>query len=144
MPNAKIGDKVRVHYTGKLESDEVFDSSKGRDPLEFTLGEKQVIPGFENGIVGMGVGENKTINIPKNEAYGDYRDDLIFEIDRANLPPDLGAQVGEPVEMRSPNGEIFRAIVKGIFEDKVSIDANSPLAGQNLIFDIELVEIINK
>lgn len=141
MAQAKKGDKVKVHYTGKLEDGTVFDSSQGRDPLAFTLGEGRLIPGFEVGTEGMTVGDKKTITIPPDEAYGQHRDDLTLEVNRSNFPKDLDPKVGQQFEMQQPGGQSVNVTVTQVEGEKVTVDANHPLAGKTLIFDIELVEV---
>jgi len=133
---AKTGDTVRVHYTGKLADGTVFDSSVGSEPYEFTLGQGQTISGFEQAVIGMKVGETKTVTIPVDEAYGPRRDDLIVEIGRDRLSPDINPEVG----MQLTSGQGTVTIIE-VSETTVKIDANHPLAGQDLTFDIELVEI---
>jgi len=132
---AKDGDTVSIHYTGKLEDKTVFDTSENREPLEFTLGDKNLIPGMTNGVRGMKVGESKTITIPQEEAYGPYNDKLVFEVPTKNLPP--GIKSGTP--LKDPQGNMV--IVKEVKEDKTVLDANHILAGKTLIFDIKLVSI---
>ncbi len=132
---AKDGDKVSIHYTGSLEDKTVFDTSENREPLEFTLGDKNLIPGMTNGVRGMKVGESKTITIPQEEAYGPYDDKLVFEVPTKNLPP--GITAGTP--LRDPNGNMV--MVKEVNEDKSILDANHILAGKTLIFDIKVVSI---
>lgn len=138
---AKTGDTVKVHYTGTLEDDTVFDTSVEREPLEFTLGQGQLIPGFEQAVIGMRVGESKTINIPADQAYGPHRDDLIQVIERSQLPEDLDPKVGQQLPMRQPDGRTSIVTITDISETMITIDTNHPLAGQNLTFEIELVEI---
>ena len=133
---AEVSDTVKVHYTGRLADGTVFDTSVGSEPMEFTLGEGRVIPGFEQAITGMQVGESKTVTIPVDEAYGQRRDELIFEVERDRLPVDIEPEVG----MQLPTSQGDVTIIE-VSEATVKIDANHPLAGQELIFDIELVEI---
>jgi peptidylprolyl isomerase len=140
---AKIGDNVKVHYTGRLGNGTVFDSSLGSEPLQFTLGQGEMIQGFEQAITGMSVGEHKTVSIPSAEAYGQYRDDLVVVLDRANLSPDWQPEIGVQYTFTAPDGSLFQATVTEITESTVTIDANHPLAGKDLIFDIELVEIVH-
>lgn len=144
MAKAKEGDQVRVHYTGKLPTGEQFDTSEGRDPLEFTLGAKQVIPGFENGIVGMDEGETKTVEIQKDEAYGDYRDDLVVKFKKEDFPQDITPEVGKQVELSTQDGKRVPTIIKDIQGEEVHLDANHPLAGKDLVFDIELVKVLDE
>lgn len=139
---AKIGDTVRVHYTGTLLDGIVFDSSLDRDPLEFLLGKEQVIKGFENAVIGMVVGEHRTIEIPSNDAYGQYRNELIAQIDRVNFPQDIEPEIGVQLEVASEHGECVIMRIIGVNEKNVTLDANHPLAGQDLVFNIELIEIL--
>jgi peptidylprolyl isomerase len=133
---AKTGDTVRVHYTGKLADGTVFDTSAGSEPLEFTLGEGKVIPGFEQAVTGMKVGEYKKVTIPVDGAYGQRQEDLIFEVGRDKLSPDIKPEVG--MQLQGSQGVV--TIIK-VSETTITLDANHPLAGQDLTFDIELVEI---
>ena len=140
MTTAQQGNKVKVHYTGKLDDGTVFDSSEGGAPLEFTVGQGQVIPGFENGVVGMEVGESRTLNIPVDQAYGPHRADGQFEIDRAELPDSIPLEVGMRLQSNQGGRTVFVTVTE--FDDsKVKMDANHPLAGKDLVFDIQLVEV---
>jgi peptidylprolyl isomerase len=139
---AKQGDTVRVHYKGSLEDGEVFDSSSGRAPLEFTIGEGNIIPGFEEAVVGMQPGDSKTEKIPPERAYGARRDDLEFEVDKARIPPELELQVGQQLKVEGPDGEVSRVTVSQVSDSAVTLDANHPLAGRDLVFEIELLEIL--
>lgn len=141
MPKAKAGDSVKVHYTGKLKDGTVFDSSKGREPLAFQVGAGQMIKGFDAAVDGMEVGDTKTTEIPAAEAYGESRQDLMFDVPKSDLPEDLKPEVGQQLAMTQPNGQQVPVTVAKVEEDKVVIDANHQLAGKDLIFDIELVEI---
>lgn len=141
MTQAKYGDTVKVHYTGKLEDGTVFDSSIDHEPLQFTLGGGQVIPGFEQAVVGMNLNESKTVKIPVDKAYGPHREELVAVIDRSQLPADLNPEVGQPLEGRQADGQIIMAEVIEVSESSVTLDANHPLAGKDLTFDIQLVEI---
>lgn len=141
MAQAKNGDTVKIHYTGKLEDGTVFDSSEGRDPLEFTLGDGKIIPGFEKGTEGMEVGEKKTISIQPEDAYGQYRDDLKAEVKKSEFPEGANPEVGQIYQMQQPNGQAVDLRVIGIEGEQVTLDANHPLAGKTLTFDIELVEV---
>jgi FKBP-type peptidyl-prolyl cis-trans isomerase 2 len=138
---ARNGDTVQVHYTGKLADGTVFDSSVGREPLEFTLGAGQMIPGFEEAVFGMKVGEKKTVTIPVDEAYGPYRDDLVVEISREKLPSDMTPEVGQQLVMRQPDGREIVVTITKVSDETVTVDANHPLAGKELTFEIELVKI---
>jgi peptidylprolyl isomerase len=133
---AQTGDAVKVNYTGRIADGTVFDSSVGGEPYEFTLGQGQVIPGFDQAVIGMKVGESKTVTISFDKAYGPRRDDLIAEVGRDQLPPEIDPQVG--MQLQGSQGVVT---IVGVSETTVTIDANPPLAGQDLTFDIELVEI---
>jgi peptidylprolyl isomerase len=141
MGQAKAGDTVKVHYTGKLDDGSVFDSSVDREPLEFTVGEGQVIPGFEDAVIGMNTGDSKTTHIPAGEAYGLHRPEMVIEVERGMFPAEMDPQVDQQVQLRQSNGQSFVATITDITEDNVTLDANHPLAGKDLTFDIQLVEI---
>jgi len=141
MQVAKKGDQVKVHYTGKLTDGTIFDSSEGRAPLEFEVGAGMMIKGFDAAVDGMALGAKVTAEIPAAEAYGEAREDMIIDVPRANLPEDLNPQVGQQLAMSQPNGQQVPVKVKEVRDDVVVIDANHDLAGKDLIFDIELVEI---
>jgi peptidylprolyl isomerase len=141
MQQAKKGDTVKVHYHGKLTSGETFDTSKGRDPLQFEVGSGTVIKGFDEGVMGMGVGEKKTINIPVDEAYGPHSEDLLIEFPKDRFTG-LELEQGTQLMMSNESGQNFPVIVIEIKEDTVILDANHPLAGEELVFDLELVEIV--
>lgn len=142
MAQAKKGDTVHVHYTGKLENGTVFDTSRERHPLQFTLGNGQVIAGFENAITGMNVGESKTAVIPVEQGYGPRRDDMIVTLKRDTLPPGLTAKVGQRLEITQADDQVLLVTVTGVTESSITIDANHPLAGKVLTFDLELVGIV--
>jgi peptidylprolyl isomerase len=141
MAEARDGDRVKIHYTGKLEDGTVFDSSADREALELTLGEGLVIAGFENAILGMSPGESKTVEIPVDEAYGPYNEEQVATVTRDGIPEDAKPKIGEVLTMRSPEGKEFPVRVKEISEESLTLDGNHPLAGKDLTFDIELVEI---
>jgi peptidylprolyl isomerase len=141
MATAKSGDKVKVHYHGRLTNGETFDKSEGREPLEFEIGSGMVIKGFDDGVTGMAIGEKKTIQIPFNEAYGARNADMIIEMPKDRFPQDMELEVGLPLAMTDGQGQHFQVVVTEIKDDSVVLDANHPLAGQDLIFDLELVEI---
>jgi peptidylprolyl isomerase len=149
MSQAKTGDKVTVHYTGRLEGGEVFDSSECREddcgcesgPMEFVIGEGQVIPGFEQAIIGMGPGDEKTVTIPAIEAYGERMDEMVAEVDRSEIPPDLELAVGLSLEVTQENGNAFPVLITEVNETTVTLDANHPLAGKDLTFELRLVQI---
>ena len=135
------GQKVKIHYTGTLDDGTQFDSSAGRDPLEFEMGAGMVIPGFETGVADMAEGEKKSIHIPAAEAYGEVREDLIMNFEKAQLPEDLKPEVGMMLQMQGPEGQPVPVTVKAIEEEHITIDANHQLAGQNLNFELELVSV---
>lgn len=141
MTQAKAGDTVQVHYTGKLEDGRVFDSSEGREPLEFTLGGGNVIPGFEAAVGGMEKGEKTTAKIEPSDAYGERRDDMVMQVDKAQMPEEMSPEVGQQLQLQLQNGQSIPVVVTSIGEETVTIDANHPLAGETLVFDIELVGI---
>lgn len=140
MIQAKQGDTVKVHYTGRFKDGTVFDTSSGREPLEFQLGTGQVIPGFDVGVSGMKVGEKRSVEIPADAAYGPYLDELAGEMDRTNLPEELEPEVGMVLQMMHPSGMPFNVTIVEVGPDTVKLDANHPMAGKDLIFDLELVE----
>ncbi len=142
MAQAKKGDTVRVHYTGKLEDGTVFDTSRSRHPLQFTIGNGQVIAGFENAIAGMNVGESKTAVIPVEQAYGPRRDDMIVTLKRDQLPAGLDVRVGQRLELTQTDNSVMLVTVMGTTESSITVDANHPLAGKALTFDLELIGIV--
>jgi peptidylprolyl isomerase len=142
MVQAKKGDAVKVHYTGKLEDGTVFDSSTDREPLEFQVGEGEVIRGFDEAVVGMEIGQSKTTVIGIEKAYGPRVQEMVVNLHRDHLPPSLDLKVDQVLQMKSPNGQIMRVIVTGISDSEITVDANHPLAGKNLSFDIQLVGIV--
>ena len=142
MKFAENGDTVKIHYTGKLNSGEVFDSSEGRDPLEFQLGSGLVIEGFNDGILGMKEGEKKVLNIPSEKAYGERREEYLIDVAKDNLPPDLTPEVGMQLSMSSPDNNPIQVSVIEISNESIKIDANPPLAGKDLIFEVELLGVL--
>jgi peptidylprolyl isomerase len=141
MVQAQAGDTVRVHYTGRLTDGTIFDSSMQREPLEFTLGQGEMISGFEHAIIGMSPGQSKTETIPSEQAYGLHRSELLIDVERQHLPPDLQPHVGQNLQMTRPNGVAMTVVVTAVSISQVTLDANHPLAGKDLIFDITLVAI---
>lgn len=141
MSTVKNGDTVKVHYTGKKTTGEIFDSSENREPLEFTMGSGQLIPGFEKAVVGLGIGEQTTITIPAGEAYGEKRDDLVIRVEKSKLPPEIKPEMGQQLQIQQQDGGAIPVTITEVTETHVALDANHPLAGEDLIFDIELVEI---
>jgi peptidylprolyl isomerase len=142
MPQAKNGDNVQVHYKGTLTDGTLFDSSEGREPLSFPLGAGMVIAGFDNGVMGMEIGEKKRIEIPADQAYGPQHTDLIFSFNRADIPNDVPVEIGGTLEMHEDgNPQSVPVIIRQITGDTIVVDANHPLAGEDLIFEVELVSI---
>ena len=141
MSQAEIGNSVKVHYTGKLEDGTVFDSSRERDPFSVKLGEGKVIPGFENGIVGMETGQTKTVVIPPEEAYGPHNKNLVLEVNDSEFPEDIAPEVGQSLQLKQADGRVVGVIITSINENIVTLDANHPLAGKSLTFEIELLEV---
>ncbi len=138
MSQVKDGDTVKVHYTGTLEDGTVFDSSEGRDPLEFTLGQGQLIAGFEKTVLGMTAGESRTVKIPAEEAYGPYRDEMVLAVSRSQFPPDMSPEPGLQLQVGENEGEGMLVTITEITDEEVTLDANHPLAGKDLSFTIQL------
>lgn len=141
MAQAKEGDEVQVHYTGRLEDGTVFDTSEDGEPLSFTIGENRVIPGFEEAVTGMQPGESKTTEVEPEQAYGEHREDMVMEMDRGQIPNEVDPEVGQQLQLRLENGQTVPVLITALGEDSVTIDANHPLAGRKLIFDIEVVDV---
>lgn len=141
MPKVKHNDTVKVHYTGRLENDEVFDSSLNREPLEFKVGAGMMIPGFEKGVMDMELNEKKTIHIPANEAYGSVREELLQDVPKSMIQGDAEPAVGMSLMATLPNGEVQQFVITEVTDETIKVDGNHPLAGKDLIFDIEIVEI---
>ncbi|WP_029036129.1 FKBP-type peptidyl-prolyl cis-trans isomerase [Salinimicrobium xinjiangense] len=141
MSQVKQNDTVRVHYTGKLTDGQVFDSSLEREPIEFTMGQGQLIPGFEKGLLDMKVNEKKTIEIPADEAYGQPREELVQEVEKSQLPEEIKPEPGMGLVSKSPDGREMNLVVKEVKDDTIVVDGNHPLAGKDLVFDLEVVEI---
>lgn len=142
MTQAENGSVVKVHYTGKLEDGSVFDTSVDRDPLQFAVGEGRIIPGFEQAIIGMKAGESKTVTIPSDQAYGPHHEDLLLVVDRDQIPSHLTPEVGQRLEIHQTDGQTIPVTVTKVSDASITLDANHPLAGEALIFDIQLVEIV--
>lgn len=150
MAQAQEGNRVRVHYTGKLDDGTVFDSSEcgedecgcGHGPMEFTIGAGEVIPGFDSAVVGLSIGEAKSIHIPVDDAYGERIEEMVAEVPRGDLPPEMKPEVGQQLEVTQEDGQVFQVLVIDVNDETITIDANHPLAGQALNFDIRLVEIL--
>jgi len=141
MSQAKNGDTVKVHYTGKLDDGTVFDTSVGRDPLIFMLGTGQLIPGFEEAIIGMSSGDNKTILIPSDKAYGPHRKEMVVAVAKNQFPEDIKLNLGEQLELTQSDDKVIIVTILEISDSAVTLDANHPLAGKDLTFDVQLVEI---
>jgi FKBP-type peptidyl-prolyl cis-trans isomerase SlpA len=141
MTQVKENNTVKVNYTGKLADGQVFDSSEGKEPLEFTLGQGQIIPGFEKGLIDMKLNEKKTITIAKEEAYGDINEQLRQEVKKTELPEDIKPEVGMGLVSKSPDGQEMNLRVVEVSDESIVVDGNHPLAGKDLIFDLEVVEI---
>ena len=143
MQEAQVGDLVSVHYTGKLTDGEVFDSSRDRDPLKFTLGNKELLGGFEDGVVGMKPGETKSLTLNPEQAFGDRREDLVLELPKNEFPQNITPSVGLHLKMSNASGAGMTVVITDVGDDSVTLDGNHPLAGQSVVFDIELIEIKN-
>ncbi|MGY8938804.1 MAG: FKBP-type peptidyl-prolyl cis-trans isomerase [Flavobacteriales bacterium] len=141
MSQVKENNTVKVNYTGKLSDGQVFDSSEGKEPIEFTLGQGRLIPGFEKGLIDMELNEKKTITIPKEEAYGEVNKDLIQEVKKSELPQEMAPEVGMGLVSKSPDGQEMNLLVVEVRDETIVIDGNHPLAGKELIFDLEVIEI---
>lgn len=144
MAQVKKGDTVKVHYHGTLTDGTIFDSSNGREPLEFEVGSGMVIEGFDNGVMGMAVGDKRTVQIPADQAYGPKNEDMVMEFPIDRFPADLVPEVGMQLNMSNNQGEQFPVVIVEVAEEHVLLDANHPLAGKDLIFDLELVDIQSK
>ena len=141
MSQVKENNTVKVNYTGKLSDGQVFDTSEGKEPMEFTLGQGQLISGFEKGLIDMKLNEKKTITISKEEAYGEINNDLIQEVEKTQLPQDMTPEVGMGLVSKTPDGQEMNLLVVEVREESIVIDGNHPLAGKELIFDLEVVAI---
>ncbi|EGV44388.1 peptidylprolyl isomerase [Bizionia argentinensis JUB59] len=141
MSHVKENDTVQVHYTGKLTSGQVFDSSEDKEPLEFTLGQGMLIPGFEKAVLEMKVNDKKTVVIEKTEAYGDVQQELFHEVKKDQLPEDIKPEVGMGLASKNPDGSEHQFRISAVNNDHIIVDGNHPLAGQDLTFDLELVAI---
>ncbi|WP_340251763.1 FKBP-type peptidyl-prolyl cis-trans isomerase [Roseobacter sp. HKCC-CH-9208] len=141
MTQAKAGDTVAIHYTGTLADGSQFDSSEGRDPLRFTLGSGQIIAGLDAAITGMSQGEKKSVTIAAAEAYGDHRPEAVQAVPRAQIPAEMTLEVGGGLQVQTPDGQTIPVTVTSVTDEEVTLDANHPLAGKDLTFAVELVEI---
>jgi len=142
MAQAKNGDTVKVHYSGKLDDGTLFDTSAEREPLEFTIGEGKLIPDFEQAVVGMEPGESKNIQITSDNAYGPHHEEMVMVVDRKDIPEGLDPQVNQKLQVQQQNGQSFVVTVTEVSEANVTLDGNHPLAGKDLSFDIQLMEIV--
>ena len=142
MAQARAGDTVNVHFIGKLDDGTVFGTSHGFEPLTFQIGESRQIPAFEQAVVGMIAGESRTIRIPCGDAYGPHQEEMVVEVQQSSLPAHIEPRVGLEVEVHQPDGRVFQATVTAVSERSITLDANHALAGQDLNFDIELIEIL--
>lgn len=141
MSEVKAGDKVKVHYTGTLEDGETFDSSEGREAFEFTLGQNMVIPGFEKAVLGLAVGNETTVTLSPDDAYGNPMPEMVTPLPREQLPAELSPEVGMMLQANAPDGSVMQVQIKEVNDDTITVDANHPLAGKTLTFQIRLVEI---
>jgi len=141
MAEAKVGDTVKINFTGKLQDETVVETSKDRDPLEFTIGDGNVIPGLEQGVIGMAAGDKKTIAISPEDAFGQPQEDLLVDINKSEFPKDVELKAGAYLNIESSDGKEFKAKVVEIKEEMVTLDANHPLAGATINYDVELIEI---
>ena len=141
MKEAQVGDLVSVHYTGKLKNGEVFDSSKDRNPLEFTLGNKELLAGFEDGVVGMKPGESRSVTLEPENAFGDRSEDLLLKLPKNEFPQNITPSVGLQLRLSNASGNEMTVVITEVGEDSVTLDGNHPLSGQTVVFDIELLEI---
>jgi len=142
MAQAKTGDTVKVHYTGKLDDGTTFDTSADREPLQFTIGEGQLITDFEQAVIGMNPGDSKTVQIPSDNAYGPRHEEMVMEVDRQEIPEGMNPEVDQMLQVRQSDGQAFVVKVTAVSESKVTLDGNHPLAGKDLTFDIQLDEIV--
>ncbi len=142
MTQAKEDDTVRVHYTVKLDKDTIVGSAKSQEPLQFTLGKGKVLPGFEQAVVGMNSGESKTILVTADQAFGPHLDEMVVVVDRGRLPEGLNPKEGDRIQLQTRSGETMTVSVTDVSESTITIDGNHPLAGKDLIFDIEFIEVV--
>ncbi|MFH1992512.1 MAG: peptidylprolyl isomerase [Pseudomonadota bacterium] len=142
MTPANVGDRVKVHFTGYLEGGKVFGSTIDEGPFEFTIGEKHMLPGFEMAVIGMNKGDTKTITLPPEEAYGAYKKELVSDMERSGFPQEINLEIGKRLSVRTQDGKHAIITIKDFTEDSIVVDRNDPLAGQTLIFKIELIEIL--
>lgn len=143
MKKAENGDKVKVHYTGTLEDGSVFDSSLKREPLAFTVGAGQMIKGFNDAVEGMGKGDTKTFKIPSADAYGEKNDTLVLTVPKDQFPPNVTPEVGLPMSIRQQDGSMMEVVITALGEENITLDANHPLAGKDLTFEIEIMDVVS-
>ena len=143
MTEAKRGDRVKVHVVAKLKNGKIFDSTNNKEPLELTIGQGKFIRGLEEAIIGMAPGEKKTLDLPPEQAFGPYRDGLTIKVDKKSIPPQIKPKVGMELEMKRGESEKTRVRITEVDSTTITVDANHPLAGEKLVFDIELIELIN-
>jgi len=141
LSKVKEGNTVKVHYTGTFEDGSVFDTSANRDPLEFEIGSGRLIPGFEKAVMDLNPGDKTTVKIPSAEAYGEVREDLVTDVERSKLPPEIDPEVGMQLQLQQPDGGAIPVVVSDVTETQITLDANHPLAGRDLTFEIELLEV---
>ena len=141
MNKVKNGDRVKIHYTGTLKDGEIFDTSRERQPLEFIIGNREMMPGLETRVIGMEAGEKKSIEVPPEEAFGPRQEELVVEVKKSNLPDHIEPCLGQKLQMQDANGNHIELAITEIKEESITLDANHPLAGHTLFFDLELVEI---
>ena len=137
----KNGDRVKVHYTGKLENGEVFDSSRDRQPLEFTVGEGNVIAGFDKAVLDMEIGDKKSVEVAPDEAYGSRNEELVVAVERSEFPDHIEPSVGQRLQMQQPEGGTVELVITDMNDETITLDANHPLAGMTLLFEVEMMEI---
>ena len=142
MAGAKLGDTVKIHFTGKLQDETVIETSRDRDPLEFKIGDGNVIPGLEQGVIGMAAGDKKTIAVSPEEGFGQQQEDLVVDLKKSEFPEDVEFAVGAYLNIETSDSKEFKAKVVEIKKDTVTLDANHPLAGITINYDVELIEIV--
>jgi peptidylprolyl isomerase len=142
MERAKNGDTVKVHYTGSMPDGQVFDTSREREPLQMTIGAGEIVPGFEEAVVDMGVGETKTVDLAPEEAFGQRNEEMVAVVERSQIPENIEVEPGQMLTVRTEDGQTFDVTVTDVSGDAVTVDGNHPLAGQDLRFEIELLEIV--
>lgn len=142
MSNVKRGDTVKVHYTGKLDDGAIFDTTDDRDPIQFTIGDGNIIAGFEQAVVGMHPGESKTVKVSADRAFGPHHQELVIEVDKKEIVDEVDPEIGQRLQVNQPDGQKFLVTVTEISESRITLDANHPLAGKDLTFEIQLLEVV--